>query len=898
VAVTVEKEVRDDALARAKAHAPFLRDAIASCPEIAKTFLIAGAEAAVTEALAIVGDDVAVRLRRKRLALALATALGDLSGEFSLERLTRHLSDFADQAIDDAVREAMFERTPEAEPRGFAVMALGKLGSRELNYSSDVDLILLFDPDTLPRRAREEPGEAAVRIGRRVVALLQERTGDGYVARVDMRLRPSPEVTPIVLSVGAAISYYESQALPWERAAFIRARAAAGDIALGEAFLKEIQPFIWRRALDFGAIDEIRQISGRIRDHYAQGQALGPGYDLKRGRGGIREAEFFTQVQQLIHGGRDPSLRASAVLEALPALVAAGRMEAPIANGLAAAYRRLREVEHRAQMIADQQTHLLPLDADALDQVAKLDGMADGAALIASLSPHVAFVTQQFNELAPDEEDRMSNDPDILRKELGAMGYVDPAGVARFVGDWRSGRARSLRSPAARGAFEAMLPPLLRSIAAGPDPMRALNRFSDIVDKLSSGVNFFRLVGARPHLASLLASVLAHAPPLADQLGRRPTLLDGLIDESSFAPPPPVEVLVRRFTKAIDGEPFDLALEHLKRMIGERRFALGVQLIAAHRDPIVIAEGYSDLAEAAIIVLAGAVTREFEAAHGTIADGDLVILGLGRLGGRALTHASDLDIIFLFDAPPGAQSSGPKALPATDYYNRLANRIAAALRTPTAAGSLYDVDTRLRPQGEQGMLAVSVEAFGDYQRDEAWTWEHMALCRARPLTGSDAAQDKVRALVCEILRSSSDAEKIREDAAAMREEMARHKPPAGPLDIKLGPGGLVDLEFAVHTLQLTRHIGFDPRLEVALAALVEAGVMDEGADPDLRLLSRVLVVLRLVAPEGSVEPAEQSKPLLATLCGHEDWPSLMEAMEGARGRIAARWARVKEGQDA
>jgi glutamate-ammonia-ligase adenylyltransferase len=237
-------------------------------------------------------------------------------------------------------------------------------------------------------------------------------------------------------------------------------------------------------------------------------------------------------------------------------------------------------------------------------------------------------------------------------------------------------------------------------------------------------------------------------------------------------------------------------------------------------------------------------------------------------------------------------------LPTTDYYNRLANRIAAALRTPTAAGSLYDVDTRLRPQGEQGMLAVSVEAFGDYQRDEAWTWEHMALCRARPLTGSDAAQDKVRALVCEILRSSSDAEKIREDAAAMREEMARHKPPAGPLDIKLGPGGLVDLEFAVHTLQLTRHIGFDPRLEVALAALVEAGVMDEGADPDLRLLSRVLVVLRLVAPEGSVEPAEQSKPLLATLCGHEDWPSLMEAMEGARGRIAARWARVKEGQDA
>lgn len=897
MAVTLDNKAREGALERANAHAPFLRDAIEASPDIAATFRSEGAGAAVALALTMDDPDVAVRLRKQRLALALATALGDLSGEFSLEQLTRHLSDFADRAMDEAVMAAIEERTPGAEPKGFAVLALGKLGSRELNYSSDVDLILLFDPATLPKREREEPGEAAVRIGRRMISILQERTGDGYVARVDMRLRPSPEVTPIALPVGAAISYYESQALPWERAAFIRARAAAGDIALGEAFLKEIQPFIWRRALDFGAIDEIRQISGRIRDHYAQGQALGPGFDLKRGRGGIREAEFFTQVQQLIHGGRDPSLRSSAVLEALPALVEAGRMEPEVAEGLAAAYRRLREAEHRAQMIADQQTHLLPLDADALDQVARLDGLADGAGLVESLAPHVAFVSGQFDDLAPDEEDRMSNDPDILRQELGAMGFGDAGEVVRFVGDWRSGRARALRSPAAREAFEMMLPPLLRAIAAGPDPMRALNRFTDIVDKLSSGVNFFRLLGARPQLASLLASVLAHAPPLADQLGRRPTLLDGLIDESSFAPPPPVDVLVRRFSRAIEGEPFDVALEQLKRMIGERRFALGVQLIAAHRDPIVIAEGYSDLAEAAIVVLAEAVSREFALTHGTIEGGELVILGLGRLGGRALTHASDLDIIFLFDAPPGARSNGPKSLPATDYYNRLANRISAALRTPTAAGPMYDVDIRLRPQGGQGMLAVSVEAFSDYQRDEAWTWEHMALCRARPLTGSDAAQNKVRQLICAILRSGADAAKICADAAAMREEMSQHKPPKGPLDIKLGAGGLVDLEFAVHTLQLTRHVGLDPRLEVALDALVADGAIDDGADADLRLLSRVLVVLRLVAPEGSVEPADQSKPLLASLCGHEDWESLIEAMDGARERNAARWARVREGSE-
>jgi glutamate-ammonia-ligase adenylyltransferase len=432
----------------------------------------------------------------------------------------------------------------------------------------------------------------------------------------------------------------------------------------------------------------------------------------------------------------------------------------------------------------------------------------------------------------------------------------------------------------------------MKAVAAGPQPIQALNRFGDIVDKLSSGVNLYRLLGARPMLADLVALILAHAPPLAEQLGRRPTLLDGLIDESSFAMPPGAGTLAERFLKVVREEPFDIAIDRIRRMVGERRFALGVQLLAAHRDPIVIAEGYSDLAEAAIVALSEAVQREFEHRHGRVPGGELVVLGLGRLGGRALTHASDLDLIYLFDAPPGAQSDGSKSLPATDYYNRLASRIGAALGTPTAAGPLYDVDTRLRPQGAKGMFAVSLSAFDQYQRNEAWTWEHMALCRARPLTGSDAARSKVLELVCDILKSPVDPAKIRADAASMREEMARHKAPAGPLDIKLGPGGLVDLEFAVHTLQLTTHVGLDPRLEVALEALVAAGAIDEGADPDLRLLSRMLVVLRLVSGK-AMEPAEQSQQLVATLCGYEDWPSLLAAVESARQRVAARWASVK-----
>jgi glutamate-ammonia-ligase adenylyltransferase len=374
-------------------------------------------------------------------------------------------------------------------------------------------------------------------------------------------------------------------------------------------------------------------------------------------------------------------------------------------------------------------------------------------------------------------------------------------------------------------------------------------------------------------------------------------LLDGLIDESSFAAPPDAATLAGLFLDAARNEPFDIALDRLRRMIGERRFALGVQLLAAHRDPIVIAEGYSDLAEAAIVTLTELVQREFARTHGTVPGGEFVVLGLGRLGGRALTHASDLDIIYLFDAPEGAQSNGSKSLPATDYYNRLANRIGAALGTPTAAGPLYDVDTRLRPQGSQGMLAVSLTAFEEYQRNDAWTWEHMALCRARPLSGSLAMQERVRDLICSILMQTKEPARIRADAVTMRDEIARHKPPAGPLDIKLGPGGLVDLEFAVHTLQLTKGVGLDPRLEVALAALVEKGLIDEGADADLRLLSRVLVVLRLVGSKG-MEPAEESRELVAALCGCDDWRSLLAAVDAARQRISARWEAVKGVNDA
>lgn len=893
---TYSQQEVNEALERARSHSPFLRLQLGLFPDIAAS-LASGELGAALAAARAQGraEPLAAALRRERSAHALVLGIGDLAGAFSLERVTAELSVLADRTLERALAAAVSERLPGEPARGFAVIALGKLGSRELNYSSDVDLILVYDPATLPRRERDDPGEAALRIAGRFADLVQARTEDGYAFRVDLRLRPSPEVTPIVLPVDAAISYYESSALPWERAAFIRARACAGDQALGRYFLESLHPFVWRRSLDFGAIREIQSITRRIRDHYAQGQTFGPGYDLKRGRGGIREAEFFVQVHQLVHGGREPELRGAATLDALAALVGAGRVRAGDGKAVGEAYRALRTIEHRLQMVDDLQTHVLPDDPAALDNVARLHGLDDGGALLAALEPHTTRVTAVYGTLAADEARRLAGDVTALEAELSALGFPDPAAARESVERWRSGRIRSLRTPAARDAFEAMLPTLAEAFAHAPDPIRAMNRFEDLIERLPSGVNFYRLLEARPTLASHLGIVLSHAPALAEQLGRRPELLDGLIDASAFAPAPPLADLIEGFARADRaGEDYQQLLDRVRRRVNERRFALGVQLVTGASDPIDVAEGNSRVAEAAIEVLAAAATVEFERAHGKVPGSELLILGLGRLGGEALSFASDLDLVYLFSGTHEAESDGPKPLRATDYFNRLAPRVTAALSVPTAAGPLYEVDTRLRPSGTDGMLAVSLESFERYQREQAWTFEHMALLRARPVHGSAEGRAELRRIVDAILRLPRDPARVAADTAKMRAEIARHKPARGPFDIKHGPGGLIDLEFAVQTLQLAHRVGLHPRLEAALAELARAGLVSPDIDPAMRLLTHMLIVFRLVSPDAA-EPPAATRPLVARACGHGSWEELLEAHDAARERVKALWAVVSAG---
>lgn len=877
-----------NAIYRAEAHSPFLTLSLGRNPAIAE-LLASGAGQEALAAARAAGDgceDVGSALRRERQALALVLGIGDLAGAFPLGVVMRELSALADRALDRAIAEAIRRRVPDAPPRGFVALALGKQGAGELNYSSDIDPILLYDPRTLPRRERDDPGEAAQRYARAIMELLAHQTGEGLVFRVDLRLRPAAEVSPLAIPVAGALSHYESSALAWERAAFIRARAAGGDVAMGEEFLAAIRPFVWRRSLDFTAIEEIRRLTKRIRDAYRGPPAPSPGFDLKRGRGGIREIEFFAQTHQLIYGGRMPQLRVRGTRAALDALAGAGIIATEDAQVLGRAYDRLRVIEHRLQMVDDRQTHALPEDEGALDNVARLDGLDGGTVLVAELAELCGAVAERYDSLL-DRGEGPARAP-----------AAGPSRFAERAEHWRNS-IRALRGAEARAAFGAILPDLLEALEAAPDPERAAIRWETLLARLPTAVNLFRLFERRPGLLQLVLRILTLAPPLADELARRPDRLDALIDSSAFDLPGGVEELAARmqtFTHAgthggTHGGDYESRLDRIRQVVGDERFALGVQLIEGRQDPLAVAEGLARVAEAALASAAGAAEDAFAAQHGRIAGAELGVLGLGRLGGGALTHASDLDLIYVFSGEIGAESDGRRPLTASLYFNRLAQRVSAALSVPTAEGALYEVDTRLRPQGNQGMLAVGLDSFARYQQEDAWTWEHMALCRARAIHGSPQLRAALERAIAGVLDRERNPDRLRADILAMRAEMAAHKQPAGPLDIKLLRGGLVDCEFAVHYLQLRERTAFDPALDRAIPLLTARGLLPAGFAAHHALLARLLVSVRLLAPGGH-EPPEAARAVLAEACGMADYPALLQAADEARQEVAQSWAEL------
>ncbi len=876
-----------EARARAEAHSPFLRGLMRAQPELLAQMETHGFDAAFEASLArLDAASPAASLRQARAGVALTVALADLAGDWPLEATTAALTRFADRALDVAIRAAFAER--DSEPAGLAALALGKMGSHELNYSSDIDLIFLHDPDHLPRRSSEDPTEAAVRIVRRVVGLLAERTAEGYAFRVDLRLRPDPDSTPASLPLAAAEHYYQSEALAWERSAFIRARAVAGDIAMGRDFLAAIDPFIWRRSLDYSALADIRDVSHRIRDHFGEVTKLGPGFDLKRGRGGIREVEFHAQVHQLIFGGRDPSLRAPATLDALSALARAGRIPAEEAGRLADAYRLFRTVEHRIQMLADQQTHAIPRLAGERRAIAGLMGFPAWKPVETLLAPHLKTVARLYDRLLetgerPRAAPRLPQEPDDVHRWATRHRLKDPALLVSLAEGWRAGRPRSLRAPEARRAFEAVIPGLVQQVAAGRAGRDGLIRLDQMIAALPSGVQFWRLLAAHPPLSRVVGRLLTGTPLLADALARRPSLIDVLLE-----PAPPLgsaaeaEAELRAVARGLDGEQL---LDRVRSWTAERRFLIGVQLLDGACRPLDAARQLAFMAEAAVAVLAEAVTAEFASRAGTVPGGRLVPLALGRFGGGELTAQSDLDLVFLFTGDWQALSTGNPPMTASAWFNRLAPRIVAALTVPTAAGPLYEVDTRLRPSGEDGPLAISLESFRAYQVGDADVWEQMALTRARPIACAPEDAATARALIDELVSRPRDPAAVKAEALAMRRHMARHKPPAGPFDLKLMKGGLVDIEFILGVRALLAGRPVPPDLAEA-ARLLAPGLLSP-----LALMMSALVMLRLVQPHGAAaSPDPAAGMVIARACGKSGLAALRADLAQARRIVAAAWA--------
>lgn len=821
------------ALAPIFAASPYLFGIARRWPDRLRAILEQTPEARLAEILAetegLTGgiDDLKTPLRLLKAELHLLTALADLGGVWGLYQVTDALSRFADAATRTALAAVAHDQrgrgklmSPPDDPRGpvpgLFGLAMGKHGAFELNYSSDIDISLFFEPEILAQAVA--PGvelQAFVnRIAAGLTTLLSERTGDGYVFRIDLRLRPDPSSTPPVVAVPMALDYYEGVGQNWERAAFIKARAVCGDPVEAEDFLKALVPFVWRRSLDYQAILDIQSIKRQIHVHKTGDGLQAAGANLKLGRGGIREIEFHAQTQQLILGGRDPGLRSPRTVDALTALAAAGHMPGEVAAELTRAYHELRALEHRVQMLDDEQTHTLPAAPDRRARVAALSGEPVLDAFDAAVETLLAGVNRRYGELFEGEEELSSpygslvftgvdNDPETLAT-LERMGFSEPSAVADTIRSWHHGRVAATRSARGRELFTRLAPRLLTAVADTGAPDAAFRRFAVFFSGMNAGVQVQALFLGQPKLFELVVGVMAFAPRLARMLGRYPAALDSMLDarfQTELGIDTGLFAQMDREAKAAGD--FEGAMNVVRRLHREQDFRIGIQTLSGRVGPNAAGLAYTNLADAVMRTLSDAALAETTRLGGAF-PGRVAVIALGKAGSREMTAASDLDLMTVYDAAPDAVSEG-KGWSAETWGTRFTQRLIAALSASTAEGGLYEVDMRLRPSGSKGPVSVRLSSFEAYYETEAATWEFLALTRARVVWASDPAfaEDVSRAIETALRRPRPDAD-LEVEVRAMRDLMDRERPPSGFWDLKLVPGGQVDAEFLGQFRQLQK----------------------------------------------------------------------------------------------
>jgi glutamate-ammonia-ligase adenylyltransferase len=900
-----------------KHHVEFLAQLVDETPEntLEKICTRAAAAAQISDR-----TEAGRILREEKNKIALFVGLCDLGGVWHDGEVTAALTRFADVAVASAVdfllreeqAKGRFNPVNDQQPSqgcGYTVLAMGKMGAFELNYSSDIDLIVLYDPETAPLTEGVEASTFFVKLTRNLVSLLQDVNEYGYVFRTDLRLRPDPRATQVAIAIEAAAIYYENQGQNWERAAMIKARPCAGDLALGAEFLKRLTPYIWRKYLDYAAIADVQSMKRQIHAVKGHGEIAVRGHDLKLGRGGIREIEFFVQTQQLIAGGRNPKLRGRSTLAMLQALAEEGWISADTAKDMSTDYWFLRMLEHRAQMIDDLQTHHVPKDDAKFESFAQFAGFADGAALALKLEAtlrrvqnHYAALFEQASDLGTTEGSLVftgaDDDPATL-ETLSRMGFTQGAEIAATIRAWHFGRYPAMRTARAREVLTEIMPQLLKALSASGQPDQAFLAFDKFLRNLPAGVQLFSMIKANSRLVDLLTLVMGTAPRLAEKLSHRPRILEAVVAPDFFGPlPDRVRIKADLDLVLPDDTPRDEAMDRLRVWAREMNFRFGLRLLSETISAEDAGLGFSAVAEAAIQKLLCVVQLDIESVHGRVKDGSCLVLGLGKLGGREMTAGSDLDIMLVYDHDANAEDSdGEKPISPPQYYARLTQRLVTGLTVLTGEGELYEVDMRLRPSGSKGPVAVSRGAFEAYQKTEAWTWERMALTRARVVAGDPGLAQRIETVIAETLCQKRDPADIKADVAKMRDLMLQEHKDLGLWDLKRKPGGQVEIEFIAQYLQLV-HAWETPKIlhqntAQALVKLQENRILPQPAGSQLlsalNLYQSATQLLRLCM-DGPFDPASAPTRLnsaLARVAGQPDIAATEAVLADHQAAVAA-----------
>ena len=890
---------------------PFLGRCVVRDPGYVRALWERGPDRCVDDAVAQVQalpldagqDSAASALRLARRRVALAVGLADIAQAWDLEAVTSALTRFAETACSVAFRQLLTELSrrgaleladsedPERDS-GLIALGLGKLGGCELNYSSDIDLILLYDPTTVPTAKRYEIPSKLIKLARSFVALLAEPTVEGRVFPVDLRLRPDPVSMPLVVSTESALRYYEQRGQTWERAALIKARPVAGDIEAANAFLNQLKSFVWRPDLDFTTVQDLHGIKKRIDAQHRGGKIGVPGQNLKLGRGGIREIEFFAQAHQLVWGGTDGSLRMPATCAALRALAESDRIPVKVSNALTAAYTYLRGVEHRIQMVADKQTHSLPTDRAELETLARFLGHPSEAAFTEELEGHLRQVEQQYESFfeLPREMTEASASTALSHgsasesiSRLQRMGFRNAGRAFEIIEKWRTGRCLAARDDRALRLLQALTPSLVIAMCGTQDPDLAIDRFDRMIDRIPDGYQAFTLFQANLHVMETVAEIMVGAPKIGAMLTARPSLLEVLLDPGTDSSPPGKAALEASVTTLLqDAGKHGDAVDQLREWVEVSRFRVGVQMLFRSLDPLDAPPLLSDIADCAVSVLLRRAETELAAKHGRFPGAGTAVVAIDRFGNRALNFDSGLEIAFRHFSPQGRSSDDPVGISAADYGREIEALVLSGLRGRPGQRQIY-------------ACSVAGRAIEGASRQDPLPAGKSAG-RARLVAWTGGITERAREAIRKALSETQNPDRLRARLAAAGNEAKAESAQPRAWNVDQRPGGLVDIELLTEYLwsRETSHAGTPgPRTTgEALAALAQKGAVSAEDATCLiegwKLWTRMLALQRLSGTDcdGDNTP-ERLRPLFQAAAGTESFDGVALRVEGTADAVTA-----------